>query len=282
MPTKTKSAPRTAKSAAPAKTAKPAKAKAAAPKAKAPRARMTLAETMALLEKAGSAQTRKTYLRHGATEPLFGVSFATFKQLVMRIGVDHELALQLWDTGNLDARILAIKVADPARMTPGDLDRWARTPLGQFCGDYVALLTAEGPHASAKAAKWLASKDAAEGTVAWRLVASLAMRDAATPETWFAERLREIETTIHEAPNSQRLAMNHALISIGGRSPALRDAALAAAKRIGHVEIDHGDTSCKTPDPKSYVEKMWAHAKAKGFATPSVQEQARASPRIRC
>jgi hypothetical protein len=44
--------------------------------------RMTLAEAMHALEKAGSAQTRKTYARHGAEEPMFGVSFAVMKTLV--------------------------------------------------------------------------------------------------------------------------------------------------------------------------------------------------------
>jgi hypothetical protein len=64
------------------------------------KARMTLAETMRELEKAGSAQTRKTYARHGATGPMFGVSFATLKTLTKRIDVDHQLALALWATGN--------------------------------------------------------------------------------------------------------------------------------------------------------------------------------------
>src|SRR5689334_6718592 len=80
-------------------------AKSSAKKAAKPAAaRMSLAEAMKTLEKAGSAQTRKTYARHGAQEPMFGVSFATMKTLVKRIGVDHELALALWDTQNHDAR----------------------------------------------------------------------------------------------------------------------------------------------------------------------------------
>ena len=93
--------------------------------------RMTLAETMSALEKAGSAQTRKTYARHGAVEPMFGVSFATLKTMLKRIGVDHELALALWDTGNFDARNLAVKIADPSRMSSSDLDRWASVPAAR-------------------------------------------------------------------------------------------------------------------------------------------------------
>src|SRR6187200_2984176 len=93
---------------------KPAKAlaiKAVKKAAKPAAARMSLAEAMKTLEKAGSAQTRKTYARHGAQEPMFGVSFATMKTLVKRIGVDHTLALALWDTKNHDARMLAVKIA---------------------------------------------------------------------------------------------------------------------------------------------------------------------------
>jgi 3-methyladenine DNA glycosylase AlkD len=249
---------------------------------KAPAARMTLKEVMAALERAGTAQARKTYARHGAREPMFGTSFATLKTLYKRIGVDHDLALSLFDTGNFDAQNLAVKIVDPARMTSADLDRWARDYRVRMCGTYLAALTAEGPHAAAKAARWLASKDVGQRCVAWGLVGQMAMRDEGTPDAWFEARLASIEKTIHSAPNEERAAMNQAVIMIGGRSAALRKAALAAAKRIGTVEVDHGDTACKTPEAGTYIEKMWAHAAAKKFDSPAAQERERESPRTRC
>jgi 3-methyladenine DNA glycosylase AlkD len=266
-----------------AKTTKPVKPAARAKtSAKKPPERMSLAEAMRTLEKAGSAQTRKTYARHGAKDPMFGVSFATLKTLVKRIRVDHDLALALWETGNFDARNLAFKIADPARMTPGDLDRWARETEARMCSWYPAMLAAEGPHAMATATRWLSSKEELLRSTGWGLVGQLAGRDPTTPDSWFADRLAQIEKTLQSSSNGERYAMNNALIAIGGRSPALRKAALAAAKRIGKVEVDHGDTACETPVADLYIEKMWAHAKAKGFPTPSVQEQARETPRTRC
>ena len=244
--------------------------------------RMSLAEAMKTLEKAGTAQARKTYARHGAREPLFGVSFATLGGLVKRIGVDHDLALGLWDTGNFDARNLALKVVDPARMTPTDLDRWASDMTVRMCAGYVSMVAAEGPHGLPTATRWLASKDERLRAAGWGLVAQLAARDEATPDAWFAERLAQVQASIHAAANDERYAMNGAVIAIGGRSPALRKAALATAKRVGPVEVDHGDTECKTPDAAAYIEKTWAHAKAKGFASPSAQERNRESPRTRC
>src|SRR5690606_35126803 len=71
-------------------------------------------------------------------------------------------------------------------------------------------------------------------------------------------------------------------ISIGGRNAALRKAALAAAKRIGPVEVDHGDTACKTPDAAAYLDKTWAYATSKGHESPAAQERKRESMRLRC
>ena len=135
---------------------------------KASRPRMTLAETMCELEKAGSAQTRKTYARHGATGPMFGVSFATLKAMTKRIDLDHELALALWDSGNLDARNLAVKIVDPSRLTSAELDRWVHeSTVARLGGGYVGMLAAEGPHAAAKSTQWLASKDIRERCAGW-------------------------------------------------------------------------------------------------------------------
>lgn len=273
----------------PAKVAKPPVAKRApAPVAKrASRpadagARTTLSEAMAALEAAGSAQTKKTYLRHGAVEPLFGVSFATLKTLHKRIRVDHDLALALWATGNFDARNLAVKVVDPARMTPAELDRWARESMVRMCKGYVAAVACEGPHGLSRADAWLAAPDEPRRTMGWSLVGALAMCDTSVPGAWFDARLAEIERGIAAAPNAVRYAMNQALLSIGCRDARLRKAATAAAKRIGPVEVDHGDTACQTPDAVASIDKAWTHSLSKGFESPAAHERSRESMRLRC
>jgi 3-methyladenine DNA glycosylase AlkD len=244
---------------------------------------MTLDETMRALEQAGSAQTRKTYARHGVTGAMFGVSFATLKELTKRIGVDHELALALWDSGNYDARNLAVKVVDPARMTSAELDRWA-TDGGDapMCSSYVGMVAGEGRFAAKKLAQWLAVRSAGKRLAAWSLLSHLALRDETLADEFFAAHLATIEDTLHAAPNRERYAMNSALIAIGCRNAALKKLTLAAAKRIGVVEVDHGDTSCKTPDAAESIAKAWAHATAKKFASPAAQERARELLRRRC
>lgn len=86
---------------------------------------MTLDDVMGQLEKAGSAQTRKTYGRHGIRSPTFGVSYAVLGKLIKTIKVDQPLAERLWATGNHDARILGTMIADPTTIGRKQLDAWA-------------------------------------------------------------------------------------------------------------------------------------------------------------
>jgi DNA alkylation repair enzyme len=264
-------------------TASPSPRTAARKPAKTPLPRLSLAEVMDELEKAGSEQTRKLYARHAGNQPMFGVSFATLKLMMKRIRVDHELACALWETGNLDARNLAVKIVDPAAMTSADLDQWARDDAtSRASGGYVSGIAAEGPHANEKAGTWIGSADPGLRSAGWRLLSQLAMRDEALPDSFFAAHLATIERTIHTAPNDERSTMNGAVIAIGGHNTNLREAALAAAARIGRVDVDHGDTACETPDAAGHIAKAWARATEKGFESPAAQERKREQPRLRC
>ncbi len=255
----------------------------AASKASKPaRPRLSLAETMAALSAAGTEQTRKTYLRHGAREPVFGVQFAFLKTLYKQSVVDHELGLALWETGNFDARNLAVKVIDPAQLTYAQIDAWGRASHVAMVMPYVAHVAVESPHAHALVEAWLADSEVGVRTVGWSLVAALAQRDVVLSDAWMTARVAEIEAQIHVAPNALRGPMNQSLIAIGCRNAALRATTTAAALRIGPVQIDHGDTACETVDAAPRIDKTWAHSTSKGFDSPAAHERARESMRTRC
>ena len=65
----------------------------------------TLTSVMAELKRNGSARTRQTYRNAGVTGDLFGVSYAFLKKFHKKVKTDHDLALALWETGYLDARV---------------------------------------------------------------------------------------------------------------------------------------------------------------------------------
>jgi 3-methyladenine DNA glycosylase AlkD len=236
---------------------------------------------MAILETLGTEQTRKTWARHGAKEPMFGVLFGELFKLMKQIDVDHQLARELWATGNVDARNLAMKIADPLAMTPNELDRWAIENPMRVCGLYIATLAAEGPHARIKVREWLSSSNARLFASGWTLLGRLSDLDESFPEDQLLSGVEVIEKSIHSASNDVKSDMNRTLITIGGRSSAMRKAVLAAAKRIGEVTVDHGQTACKTPDIAQAVEKSWARSGAK-FGSPAAHERSMKSMRRRC
>ena len=139
---------------------------------------MTLDQTMAQLEAMGTEQTRRTYLRHGASEPLFGVKFGDLRPLATRIGRDHALAHQLWFTRNLDARLLACMVADPERASETELDAWLDDIEVYILVDvFVAELAARVPGRRARAERWIASHRDRTAQAGWDLMNIVAMTD---------------------------------------------------------------------------------------------------------
>jgi len=224
---------------------------------------MSLAEVLAALEAAGSQQTRKTYARHGVTGPMFGVSYATLGTLTKKLKRDQTLAEGLWKSGNHDARVLATMIADPERITTKTVDAWAKDINGHVLGGAVAKLVAQTEFAVAKSQKWRAAKNHTLACTGWTVIAHLALAENDCDEL-MAELLKQIATTIHAQPNRVRHAMNNALIAIGVRNPTLTKQALAVAKKIGVVEVDHGDTACQTPDATAYIHKTLAHRAKKG------------------
>jgi 3-methyladenine DNA glycosylase AlkD len=221
---------------------------------------MTFAETMSELQSLGTEQNRKTYTRHGSGPNVFGVSFANFGKLTKKVKVDHGLALELWASGNYDARLFATMIADPSKVTGKLAEDWVKQVDCYPIADALAKLVAASPVAEDKAAKWSQSKHEWIGATGWSMIGSLA-RNKELADAPFEAYIPVIEQEIHSTKNRIRYAMNGALISIGTRSPKLGKSAMAAAKRIGKVEVDHGDTGCKTPDAIAYIQKVAARAK---------------------
>lgn len=225
---------------------------------------MTLAETLLALEAQGTEQTRALYRRHGAQDPMFGVSFAALGVLQKRIKQDHALALQLWETQNHDARALATLIADPSQIDDLQAERLRQDLNSYPLADLLSRLLAQAPNAWRWIEPWSGSPVDLTGQLGYDLIAQRALQDRECPESWFMEQLVRIEAELHARSNRTRHAMNMALIAIGGRGGALQEAALAAADRIGKVVVDHGDTRCKTPDARGYILKMAARTQTTG------------------
>jgi len=214
---------------------------------------MNLQEAMTRLEEYGTEQNRKVYQRHGASANLFGVSFANLKVLKKEIKKDQELAEQLWATGNEDARTLATMIADPKLVSAELAEEWVHSTSTPVILDYVAALILKNKYAGEKVQAWTADEDEWVGRAGWSLLNQMALHDAKLPDEFFLPYLEQIRLNIHTSRNRKKEGMHTALLSIGMRNDALEEQVLRVVREIGPVDIDHGETGCKTPDPVEYI-----------------------------
>ncbi len=232
---------------------------------------MTRDDVLQTLQKLGTEQNRKTYRRHGAGENVYGVSFANLGVLKKKIKCDHELATQLWDSGNFDAQNLATMIADATCMNAAEMGRWVKAVDSYPIAGLLGTLVAQTPQAQTMIAKWTASKDEWIGTTGWDALAAyaaaVAKQGRPVENDFYLPYLVQIETGISRVANRVRHAMNGALIAIGSLGGELATHALVIADRIGKVIVDHGQTDCKTPDARAYIEKTLAYRAAKAGVT---------------
>ena len=219
---------------------------------------MTAAQILSELEPLGTAPYRKILLNHGAREPLFGVKIEELKKIQKGVKGDHQLALDLYDTGVYDAQYLAGLIADASKMTKKDLRRWVATAnCDALCGSVVAWVAAEGPHGRELALEWIDSKKEHVAVAGWTTLSGVvALKDDAELDLAELKRLlARVAKTIHKEPNDVRYAMNGFVIAVGTYVRGLSELAIDTAEKIGTVSVDLGKTACKVPNAVDYIEK---------------------------
>lgn len=220
---------------------------------------MTYEEVMDNLKELGTEQTKRTFLRHGAHEPLFGVKVGDLKKLVKHVKKNRELALALYDSGNYDAMYLAGLSINPKSMTVDELRRWADQASWHGPAEYtVAGVAAESAHALELAKEWIASEEELKAVCGWSTYTNYI---SITPDDQLDIEhirglLRVVRDTIHQERNWVRYTMNGFVIAAGSYIPELQQEALDAARAIGKVHVDVGQTACKVPLAEEYIHKV--------------------------
>lgn len=220
---------------------------------------MTLKDVMAELKMHGNEATKRTFLRHGAREPFFGVRVGDLKLLQKKIKKNHALALALYGTGNSDAMYLAALIAEPKMMTKAELRRWVKGAYwSMLSGFTVPWVASESRYGREFALEWMDSRDEMIATAGWSTYSSLvAITDDAELDRAEIERLlARVQAEIGSAPNRVRYAMNGFVIAVGSFVAPLTAKAKVIARAIGTVEVDMGDSSCQVPDASEYIAKL--------------------------
>src|SRR5262249_34042023 len=133
---------------------------------------MTLNETLEQLEALGNEATRKHNAKWGAGDNQFGVKHGDLRALAKNIQPNQELAMALWETGNVDAQLPAILLIKPKDLPAETVDRLVRSISLPHVGDWLSSYVVK-QHADKETLrqKWMADADRWAARAGWSLTA---------------------------------------------------------------------------------------------------------------
>jgi 3-methyladenine DNA glycosylase AlkD len=193
---------------------------------------------VAWLKRSGQKRYRDGMARFSIpADKAFGIPVGDLRKYAKSLRRNHELAAALWVTGWYEARLLAAFLAEPARVTPAEMDRWCQDFDNWAVCDTVCFhLYDRTPHAWRKIKEWSKRKDEFEKRAAFALLASLALHDKVTSDEPFADCLPLIERAATDERNFVKKGVVWALRGVGGRSSALHAAAVALAQHLAAAD----------------------------------------------
>lgn len=189
-------------------------------------------QILAQLEALGDAKVRAHNQKRGAGKNQFGVKSGDIRGLAKKLKGDHALALELWATGNVDARMLAILWMKPEELSAKELDGLVRSLDYEGVADWLnAYVVRNHPEKETLRAKWMKAKDAMSARSGWDLTAERVGKD---PEGLDLDALLDrIEKEMGKAPPAAQWTMNNCLMAIGIHSAAHRKRAIAIGEELG-------------------------------------------------
>jgi 3-methyladenine DNA glycosylase AlkD len=191
-------------------------------------------ESLAWLERKGTQRNRDGMAHFGiVANQAFGVSMESIHILSKKLGRDHELALALWDTEWYEARLLAAFVDEPARVTPAQMNRWARDfDNWGICDTLCFKLFDKTPHAWSRIDQWSKRREEFVKRAAFALLASVALHDKEAANEPFTKSFALIERESTDDRNFVKKGVSWALRSVGHRNAVLNREATRVAKRL--------------------------------------------------
>jgi 3-methyladenine DNA glycosylase AlkD len=217
---------------------------------------MTVKEILALLESKGDAARRKHNVKAGAPENQFGVKLGDLRAIAKKLKTDHELALELWDTGNVEAQLLATLLIKPKSLSAAEVDKLTRsTTCAQVAEWMNSYVVAEHPDKESLREKWMKAKDRWAARAGWHFTASRINKGAAAGLDLTA-LLDRIEKELPKAPPEVQWTMNNTLAAIGIHDAKLRKRAVAIGEQIGLYRDWPVSKGCTPPYVPVWVDFM--------------------------
>ena len=214
-----------------------------------------LAETLARLEALGSEKVRAQNRKRGAGDNQFGVLHGEIRRIGEKIKTNHELGMELWETGNIDARLLAILLLKPKSLSRDDVDRMVRSIDFDLVADWLnSYIVKKHPDKEILREKWMSARNAWAARAGWSLTSE---RITKSPDGLDLPALLDrIEAEMASAAPAVQWTMNSCLANIGIRFPQHRKRALAVGEGLGVYRDYPVSKRCTSPFAPVWIKEM--------------------------
>lgn len=216
---------------------------------------MTLKETLAQLKALGNEKVREHNKKYGAGDNQFGVKLGDLRKLAAKIKTNNQLALALWDTGNIDARLLAILLIKPQDLSRDEIDRLVRSGNFAHVADWLnSYVVKNHPDKEVLRQAWMKDDDPWAARAGWSLTSE---RVAKSPEGLDLPALLDrIESEMGNVDPAAQWTMNACLAGIGIHFPKLRKRALAIGEKWGIYRDYPVSKGCTSPFAPIWINEM--------------------------
>jgi len=195
-------------------------------------------EVVGKLKSKANPDNVKGMARYGMTaEQRLGVSIPDIHEIAKEAGENHQLALELWETGIPEARIAAAMVGIPEKLTEEQMEKWV---VGfnswDVCDQVCMNLFEKSPFVWKKIIDWSERDEEYVKRTAYSLIACLAWHDKNEKDDRFIELFPVIKKGATDERNFVKKAVSWALRNIGKRNKSLNKEARKVAKEIKKMD----------------------------------------------
>jgi 3-methyladenine DNA glycosylase AlkD len=223
-------------------------------------------EALKVLESLGNARLRELNTKNGAPDNQFGVKMGDIRVIAKSIKTNHELGLDLWESGNLEARLLATLIIKPKLLSEEELERMVASatyasPRGLLGFSWLAdwlmsNIVKQHPGKEALRQRWMQSSHPMLARAGWSLTTERVVKD---PEGLdIGSLLDRIDREMGTAPSPTQWTMNFCLAEIGIHFAEHRKRAVDIGERLGLYRDYPVSKGCTSPFAPIWIEAMVA------------------------
>lgn len=216
---------------------------------------MTLEETLTKLEALGNEKMRIHNKKHGADDNQFGVKLGDIRTLAKTIKTNHALAMSLWETSNIDARLLATLIIDAKALSVSEMDTMVRSVKFVQVADWLnAYVVKQHRDKENLRKKWMLSTDPMAARAGWSLTSGRVVRSPDGLD--LPAILDRIESEMADAAPEVQWTMNSTLAQIGICFPFHRERAIAIGEKLGVYRDYPVSKGCTSPFAPIWIKEM--------------------------